>query len=95
MPSWPHRLTSTIMAAIDFFQRASSGLARLIRYGCVGHGILDSRFLDRPAKGEDLLVRQGRHSPLVAVLGEELDRVEANGIGRWRRRLADPPAIDM
>ncbi len=88
MPSNSQRSTSTAMASIDFCQRASSGLPRLIRYEVWATGSTIPVSSRAESKGRDVLGRQGRGVPLVVVLGEELDGLELDGLGRPDRAVA-------
>ena len=76
------------MASIDLFQSASSGLARLIRYERVRHGIADPGPLERLTERAGLLEGQGRGVPLIAVLGKYLHGLEAHVVRCHDRSLA-------
>ena len=94
IPSASHRSTSTAIASIDFCQSASSGLARLIRYECVRHRV-DDPGLRRAERNASACasVKAGAVPPVV-VLGEELDGLEGDRVGRPDGPVA-AAAIDM
>ena len=84
-----------IIASIDFCHRSSSGLARLIRYEVWATGSTIPVSPEAESKGRDMLVGQGRGVPLVVVLREELDGLEADRRAAARTARSQPPAIDM
>ena len=90
IPSASQRSTSTVIASIDLFQRASSGLARLIRYELWATGSTIPVSARAVRKAATCASVSGGRLPLVVVLGEELDGLEADRVRGPDRPVAAP-----